>query len=382
MPMTFKDVLLPATEAEFLAHLRSRRLLHVSAADPDRFAGLFSWGSVETIIARHQVPAGDVRLFMNGRLVALPTTNVLDEHAQIKPGALQFLARQGVSVVLNHLNGTSDALWHLTCCIERHLGYRISIATIASLSDATAMPLHYDHHDSLIVQVAGRKHWDFYGEIVPGSGRKGPLKQKPTEITAKVTMQQGDVMFIPAGLHHQCRPEVRSLHLAILLKRPTGHVVVDHLRDRIAQDLLFDELVPQGFGAEALAQYERGIKVRLLELVEALDVAGILALQAGQYPEVATLDLLIRRDIGRPGAQISLIPRGRIAIPPGGSVQAMGLSVPMTPAMRSALERLNDEGRIGVAGLLDALAVDHGRQAAAEALHALIDRGLVRLDGP
>jgi hypothetical protein len=373
MPQTLKELLAPATEADLLAHTRTRRVLHLAGADPGRFSDLFSLAQLEGIIARRQISADDLRVFMQGRRIDLAAMGVINARGDLNGIVLQSLGRQGASFALNHIEGTNSALWRLARDVERRLGERVSIATIVSFSSATALPLHYDPHDLLILQLTGDKHWSFFGEPVAGGGRIRDVKHKPTDVTGTATMRPGDVLFVPAGLHHQCRPQERSLHLALLIKRQTGQAFVDHLREKIDADLLFDEPMPRGQGPEVLDAYERTLKARIAEILQETSLSDFFNLLDVREATVTGLDLLGCKELDRAGAMLSLVPSRPVVAPSAGITPRSRL------VMQAAVGRLSADGRTPVASLLDELGALDGPEEARRVLIALIDQGVAHL---
>lgn len=374
------DLLAPADEDALAVHIRERRFWHLSGNGQPRWASLFSWDRLGELIARQQVQAADLRIFAHGRMLNREAAGIVDGAGDLRPLAIQALARQGASIAVSKIHGSSDALWALACDVERRLGNKVSITAIASFSSAPALPLHYDDRDLLILQVDGCKHWTFRGQPVAGSGISRPLKDQPTEVTGQVAMRPGDVLFVPSGLHHQCLPEGRSLHLAILIKRLTGQDVMDQLRARITDDPLFDTLIPSGQGADILAAFEQGLKARLHHLIDEISLAQFLAGHDAAQQGVTGLDLFGQRPTEGDAERLELLPRRRLVPTTGGNnVRVAGRSVPLSPALRQALEMMNQEGGMPIPALRAALVANHGETAAADALAALVDQGLARV---
>lgn len=376
MPTNLADLLLPATQADLLSWIEARRFGHLPGENSQRWSHLFSWRQLGDLIARRQVSAADLRIFSNGRMVSPNALGILDGDGELRPMALQNLTRQGVSLAVGKIQGSNDALWALACDVERRLGDRTSITAIASFSSATAMPRHYDAQDILILQIDGRKHWSFFGEPVAGSGVSRPLPNQPTDVTGQVTLEPGDVLFVPSGQHHQCRPEGRSLHLSILVRRLTGQDLADYLRRRILDDPVFDTPIPRGQHTDILLDYERMLKTRLSQLIEETRLAVVIEEIDAAQQGVTGLDLIGRDPAERASARIVMLPRRRLVLPEQGSAQIGGRSVTLSPALRTALGWLNETGSLVVAEMRRALAERYGADEADGTLKALIDLGI------
>lgn len=88
--------------------------------------------------------------------------------------------------------------------------------------------VHWDDHDTIVVQLDGAKRWRIYGTTRPY-----PLYrdiedpgEAPTEPVADLVLHPGDVLYVPRGAWHAvCADQgVRSLHVTCGLQaRSTCH---------------------------------------------------------------------------------------------------------------------------------------------------------------
>ena len=369
LPTSLADLIAPIGEDELRRHIRARRPLYLPASDPDRFAGLFGWKQLEDGIARGLFQGEDLRLFIGGNEVSKAAMGAQDKAGRIKPQAVQSLVRQGADIVVNNAQICHTPLWDLACDCQKRLGDKVSIGAIASSGLGPTLPIHYDVEDLLAVQIAGTKHWTFYGEAIEGSGRQRPMPSRPTEITGTLTMRPGDVLFVPSGLHHQCRPEGMSFQLGLLIERRTGLDFIKYLSGVVAQDPAFADPIPVGQGADAVAAYEERLKRHLMGIIANTSLGDMLDRQDRQHNGAASIDLLGRRDLHAPGTIITLIGLRQSAPLPDGA----------EPAFVAALSELRRGGRVEAATLLSHLSEAFGPTMAHDALLSLLDRGLACL---
>jgi len=140
-------------------------------------------------------------------------------------------------VMINRLELKVAHIGRLARKIESQTGAYVRVVAIASPGRAPCMPLHYDHVDVIAIQTDGVKTWFFYGQPVEGCGIARKLEYIPEAVTEEATLRSGDRLFVPAGLHHQCQPSDRSLHLALNLKWPTVKDLYPDLVEGRPQDL-------------------------------------------------------------------------------------------------------------------------------------------------
>jgi ribosomal protein L16 Arg81 hydroxylase len=189
---------------------------------------------------------------------------------------VRSLFDQGATFSLPNIQAQFEETQRLVSDVERQIGERVELRVIASASSSSPIPLHFDSPDLLILQIDGEKEWSFFGDPVPGSGRYRTLDEPPRDISARVLMRRGDVLFMPSGLHHQCQAEGDSLHLAISIYRRTGMDFLDHLRSQAADDPGFSDGLPNRVSDEAIAEREAQLKGRLIRLIEAADLRAFL----------------------------------------------------------------------------------------------------------
>ncbi|MFS8036746.1 JmjC domain-containing protein [Xanthobacter sp. AM11] len=85
--------------------------------------------------------------------------------------------------------------------------------------NSSGMPMHSDPRDTLLLQQHGSKHWQVRS-LNDGAGLASPVQQtvNPAPLL-DVTLNPGDVLFIPAGCYHQSTTgDAHSMHLTLGLR--------------------------------------------------------------------------------------------------------------------------------------------------------------------
>jgi len=212
-------------------HYARRRVLHVPGGCTVPPASLFSLDQWERLLLQGAIRPGELRVMLDGAQLDLHKLGIFSPAGRLNPPALAKLTRQGASVVHNDLHRLVPGLWDLVCDAARHFREQVGLGLIMSFGTRSAFKRHFDQEDLLIVQLEGSKDWRFYGEPVPGPALKRTPDELPAEISATLTMRPGDVLYVPAGLTHQCTSHGYSMHLGLL---------IDHLSPRAAIAQLFD----------------------------------------------------------------------------------------------------------------------------------------------
>lgn len=269
--------------AEILDLTRARCFRHVPGGIPD-IADIFSWSALEVLMARDLDK--DNRFNWNGRPLPREQMIFLDEKGRFDAEAFKALLQDGVSIIFNNLEQRLTDAWREAARLEQALRAMVEVGIIASFGDGHALNVHYDPMDIIVVQLHGRKQWRFFGHPVadPALMRKEPA---PGPVTADLTMDAGDVLFVPAGLHHQCQPLDISVHAGFMLRRPDGRAFMRRLLDQVRETPGMGTQIPAFEDAGTLHQWEAEVKERMVALIRAGDMTDFLDdwYRGGQKPD-------------------------------------------------------------------------------------------------
>lgn len=269
-------------------HYARRRLLHLPGACSVSPASLFSLEQWERLLVQGAIRPGELRVMLNGARLDLQKLGIFGPTGRLNPPALAKLTRQGASVVHNDLHRLVPGLWDLVCDAARHFREQVGLGLITSFGTRAAFTRHFDAEDLLIVQLEGSKDWRFYGEPIPGPALTRKPDQLPAEISATLTMQPGDVLYVPAGQTHQCTAHGYSMHLGLL---------IDHLSPRAAVAQLFDahaDLNEQfhGFLSDAAIEDTAArFKAALHARIEAMDMVDWVRRREAKHAAVEPIKL-------------------------------------------------------------------------------------------
>ncbi|MFD8915036.1 JmjC domain-containing protein [Streptomyces sp. NPDC059575] len=301
-------------------------------------AGLMTWDDLNTLLAAHRLEPPRLRLHQGGPPLhvadyTLPvTTRRHTVWRRLLPAELHARLADGASLVLDSVDEMHRPLGRLTEDIERALRTHVQANLYASWTGTEGFGVHWDDHDTVVVQLDGSKHWTLYG-----STRPYPLHtdieastEPPGEPVADLVLQAGDVLYVPRGIWHAVSADqgTRSLHVTCGLQT---HTASDLIR-WVSEQLLTHEawrrdlpcLAPPPDQAEALHDLRK-------LLAEQLDDPRLIA----RY--TTAMD---GRDLGR------MVP----SLPHVGTVPAdPDLRVRLTTA-RAVLESTDDAVTLAAAG--------------------------------
>jgi hypothetical protein len=374
MSLRFADVLGSFDAAAIAEGMESRRMIHLPQACGVTPAEIFSLEELERLILRDSMDPKYFRVSVNGHLPTLKSMGIMKDE-RLRPLVLRQLARQGASIILSEIQRYEAKFAALAADAERMLQDRVAIASIASFSRLPALPAHYDPQDIIIIQVEGTKVWRFLGESADCAVASHPRVKVPKDVSATVTMQAGDVMFVPAGLHHQCEADGVSLHVAIIVKHET---LLDFLTDMFRRHPSLNRPLRPLPGRDSLERQVAALKADLVSRLEEADVADWLSETNAARASVTGLDL---RGVSSSGSaealaelMVTMLPPAR----PGRSWKVGGIDFEPRAgaiAVASALQA----GPLPVRELLDLAGAEAGAEEARRGLDQLVGKGLVRI---
>ncbi len=129
--------------------------------------------------------------------------------------------------------------------------------------------LHWDRHDTMILQISGRKRWMVYEPTVehPMDDRLVSQPPKPTAPSVwEGLLEEGDFLYMPRGWWHVAFPlDEPTLHVTLGVRQRTGASMLKWVAAELNKHVEFRRDLPLLESAEAQAAYAQ----RLRELVAA-----------------------------------------------------------------------------------------------------------------
>jgi cupin superfamily protein len=249
-----------------------RRFFH-QAGPPDRFERLLSWADLNRILEDHRLPAPRLRLARDGGAVAEDrysrshTTRRGVTYAVLEPARLREQLQAGATLVLDGVDQLHGPVRGLASGLERELGERVQVNLYASWRERQGFGMHWDDHDVLVLQVAGRKRWRVHGMTrAHPLDRDVALPEQPDGAPVwDGHLEAGGVIHVPRGHWHDAMAGGEpSLHLTVGLIRPAGVDLLGWLADRLRAEELYRLDLPRRASAEERRGHARALRDALL----------------------------------------------------------------------------------------------------------------------
>ena len=347
--------------APLAASVRARELFHRRGTERG-FAGLFGWDDLSRLLETTPLAQPRIALVRGGRPIAE------DAYLRHREGIARFdagmLTRQldeGATLIVNFLDEMASRVAELCDALAEALDLRTSANLYASWRAEHGLPLHWDRHGVLVVQLAGRKRWTVHT----------PTRPDPLEGDAFVApaagarpaweglLEDGDMLYLPRGHPHNAEAvDGPSLHLTIALIEPTAHGYLRWLGERLRDDPRWRANLPESAKDEAafLAELRASLD-------EALTPASLAAYRSARAAEKPARPRFAFPALDRSAPQtwdgrtrLRLASQRKLAL--GGGVQLGGTLWPCAEPVARALARLSDARAIALGDLEDGLEPD------------------------
>jgi ribosomal protein L16 Arg81 hydroxylase len=159
----------------------------------------------------------------------------------------RFLAH-GATLSINKADELFPEVQTFAESCEEHFRIPVGVNLYAGWRTDNGFDLHWDRHDTLILQIHGRKHWTIYEPTVEHPLNDRLLTPPPTPKGAPVwegLLEEGDLLYMPRGWWHVARPlDEPTLHLTAGLRHRTAATLLKWLGSELNKEAAFRADLP------------------------------------------------------------------------------------------------------------------------------------------
>jgi mannose-6-phosphate isomerase-like protein (cupin superfamily) len=230
---------------------------------------------LESAFRHGRVDARNLRAVVGRTELGLERMLVVTD-GRINLPVLGQIAGQGATLVVSGLHRLFPQLGSLGTAIGERLGIRVKISAVLSFSERSGLAPHHDYEHLFVVQLEGSKTWRFMGEpVAPGTPHED--FQSELEDATEVKLNAGDVLFVPAGQAHSCvASRDGSLHIGLMLSAPSAALAATPLAQAVENDPELQRPFMRLMGDDAAVACLDAYRLRLHEIVDALDLEALL----------------------------------------------------------------------------------------------------------
>jgi ribosomal protein L16 Arg81 hydroxylase len=372
----FDSLIAPIGTDKFFDQYWERKPFFIKRASPGYFDALLSLDDMDHYLGTRTFHEADIRIVKQGKdkpFREYAKDGVADRHQMLQAYG------DGSMLLFSHLNRHHLPLASAIsqCEAELHLPFRSNV--YLSPPDSQGFKLHWDTHDVMVLQIAGSKTWQIFNNPLElpheEQGRELPAWLQKAEKIAEVTLEAGDVLFLPRGfIHGAAANSSNSLHISVGMRSPSlGDIALGEFkRATLAHpDMRKVALYQQYQCPDKLAEARRLIHeiIDQLDLEGALDevhcsfiksrqppATGRLVALSGQAPLEHSSNLRVRRgalyELFEKTDKLNLAIDGRILVLPKGVAPAIRFMASQANFSPEQLPGLEHESRLILAQTL------------------------------
>jgi|SRR5580658_200070 ribosomal protein L16 Arg81 hydroxylase len=255
----FASLLHPLSSGSFFADYWERQPLVIRRSDIAYYQGLMTEGDLEDFISNPNTRFPAIKLAKDGWFYP-PEAYTAD----VEIGMCLFTGvtdlkkiseeySKGASITLPALHQTWRPLKAFCTRVEHELDHSIHANAYITPGRAAGFPPHYDTHEVLVMQLAGKKRWQINEPTIklPHSDQQfKPEGFVPGPRLMEIELQAGDLLYLPRGyVHSTTTSEWHSVHVTLGVNVYTW---VDVVRESVPSAVDSEELrkaLPPGFAS-------------------------------------------------------------------------------------------------------------------------------------
>ncbi|MFP5384429.1 MAG: JmjC domain-containing protein [Bacteriovoracia bacterium] len=205
----------------------------------EKFRHLLDWEMVEKILKEKK---SVLRIVQDGK--------VIKDYVELDFGEAKKHHEQGHTLLLRYAEKSSNELQELARDFAKSFHTDVDIQLYCTPEGHNAFGWHYDVEEVFIIQTKGSKAYS----IRPNTVHPNPLvrsipkdmgyEKEKTPIEIKVTLEEGDWLYIPSGWWHIARTQKESMHISIGLMPSSAVDIADYLPHYLAHQPFWRTRMP------------------------------------------------------------------------------------------------------------------------------------------
>lgn len=266
---------------DFNRDVREREAMRFgNAMNPLTLGELFGLSRLESALSNDQIPKEFIDVFSGGQLAKL-----VDLHPNTGSSSLESVAEKlqfGATLRVRDVQKFDARLNHFTEEVQRLFAAQSQINVYLTPPGQKGFPPHFDITDVFVVQCVGQKEWKVFDEYtekseLPLMGTQWePNLYRPSDSFEAMTLNPGDVLYLPRGTMHQALCKHReSMHLTIsIVPLTVADVLVSEVMRIAAGSVELRRRVPWTLssGVDEFGALTSQMRAQLIEIANQIDI--------------------------------------------------------------------------------------------------------------
>ncbi|MDQ3235389.1 MAG: cupin domain-containing protein [Pseudobdellovibrionaceae bacterium] len=264
---------------DFAKNFWEKNHVKVERNEPNYYADLCQLSDIDALLSATSLRMDQCRIVKEGKV--LPAT----DYAKNVGGFTSVFRDQmvdscrifehyseGATLILEAIDKTMPKLAAYCRNLERDISHKVQINAYLTPEHTQGFPIHHDTHDVFILQLFGSKKWKIYDSaiLLPMHHQSHTKSGPKTFLREELTLNQGDLLYIPRGVQHEAMANAQSsLHLTLGVTVTTwADLLVEAVKFASKTNISLREAAPLGF-ADSLDN--EAYQSRLRGAIEDLD---------------------------------------------------------------------------------------------------------------
>lgn len=237
--MNILKQMLGETPLELFLSKHFTRLPFSSQKGATQLTHLLNWKVVENILKEKK---SVLRIVKDGKVV--------QDYVDLTYAQAESNHESGHTLLLRFAEKSDEALRKLAQDFAESFHTEVDIQLYCTPEGHNAFGWHYDVEEVFIVQTRGSKEYT----IRPNTVHPNPLvtsipkdlgyEKEKTDVAIKVTLEEGDWLYIPSGWWHVARTKKESMHVSIGLMPRSAVDIPEHLPKYLASETFWRTRLP------------------------------------------------------------------------------------------------------------------------------------------
>jgi ribosomal protein L16 Arg81 hydroxylase len=190
----------------------------------NRFGELVTSDAIESVLSTHRFTPRRLSFVKAG--VPAPRSAYLwdfkEDAALVRADGVKQLIDDGYHMVLNGVDELWAGIREIAEAWEPVIGAYVAVNMYAVWAGAQGFKIHFDKHDTLLLQTSGRKRWTVYA---PDAHIDPAAENQTAEPALSCVLEAGSLLYIPRGWWHVGRAEgAHSVHVTVGIEGDTTHL--------------------------------------------------------------------------------------------------------------------------------------------------------------
>jgi hypothetical protein len=266
------NLLHPISPEHFLGEYVGRMPLHIPASGDGGKAAILTWPDFNRLLGQGSLwTSAHLRLMRN--YVAVPPDQYCHPVATPQgevlrpwPQKVEVFLSAGASLIANDVLSIHEPLMRIGETLSRTFAASIGANIYCSFRGVQAFGTHFDNHDVIVIQTGGTKVWNLYESRADNPVENFPdddatrrwFEQTRGALMQQVTMQPGDVLYLPRGWYHDAlATDGPSLHVTFAITPLHGRTLLSLLNLEAMKNPAYRAFAPPATedGGAALAAH-------------------------------------------------------------------------------------------------------------------------------